>query len=169
MWVKNPRTWPRTFLSVGYSCPLASPSEDWQRSFVPWITRRSSLILHTTVECYRRGLHDLGPVTVESKAPFGLFRAKRRFAAPLSVLVYPQIHSIGGLPTLEGLTETTSRPRRARSGEEFSGSRHYFPRGPRPKHPLVQHSTVRPAHGKGVRRFPGEHAVYRLRLQPRPG
>ena len=130
MWVKNPRTWPRTFLSVGYSCPLASPSEEWQRSFVPWIARRSSLILHTTVECYRRGLHDLGPVTVESKAPFGLFRAKRRFDAPLSVLVYPQIHPIGGLPTLEGLTETTSRPRRARSGEDFSGSRHYFPGDP---------------------------------------
>lgn len=42
-----------------------------------------------SVPCTRRGLYTVGPVTVTSGDPFGLFRFRRRFGAAQSLLVYP--------------------------------------------------------------------------------
>ena len=128
--LENGRAWPRYFLSVRYQCPLASPSEEWQRHFVPRLDGGTALALLSTVQCYRRGLHQFDPVIVESKAPFGLFRRRKRLPSPLSVLVYPQVHPLHRLPLLEGMQGTAARPRRTRVGQEIAGSRHYFPGDP---------------------------------------
>lgn len=41
------------------------------------------------VPCTRRGLYSLGPITITTGDPFGLFRFRRRFGAAQSLLVYP--------------------------------------------------------------------------------
>ena len=127
LWLENCRFWPRYFLSVSYDCPLASPVERWQRYKVPHLEGGTSLALVSTVQCHRRGLHQFGTVNVESKAPFGLFRRRRRLPSPLSVLVYPQIYPLHRLSLLEGIQGTAVRPRRTRVGQEIAGSRNYFP------------------------------------------
>ena len=128
--LENAKAWPRFFLSVTYHCPLASPEERWPRFFVASLPGRNSLPLVNAVQCHRRGLHQFDSIIVESKAPFGLFRRRRRLPSPLSVLVYPQVHPLSRLPLLEGVQGTESRPRRTRGGQEISGSRHYFPGDP---------------------------------------
>ena len=130
LWLDNGRRWPRYFLSVSYDCPIASPAEQGQRFFVPRLDGGDSLLLASDVECYRRGMHEFGVVTVESKAPFGLFRRRVRLRSPLSVLVYPQVFPLQRLALLEGTQGTAARPQKTRSGQEVAGSRHYFPGDP---------------------------------------
>ena len=128
--LENLRSWPRYFLSVGYDCPLSSPAERWHGFFVPYLKGAALASLVRAVECHRRGLHSYGPVTVESKAPFGLFRRRRRLPSPLSVLVYPQVHPLNRFPLMEGVQGTAVRPKRTPIGQEVAGSRQYFPGDP---------------------------------------
>ena len=128
--LENLRSWPRYFLSAGYDCPLSSPAERWHSFFVPYLKGASPESLVRAVECHRRGLHSFGPVTVESKAPFGLFRRRRHLPSPLSVLVYPQVHPLNSFPLMEGAQGTAVRPKRTPVGQEVAGSRQYFPGDP---------------------------------------
>ena len=128
--LKNERPWPRYLLSVDYECPLAAPESRSQRFFVPQLDGGSTLDLAASVTCYKRGLHQLGVVTVESRAPFGLFRWRTRLEAPLSVLVYPEVHAMERLPLMEGAQGTAARPRRTPMGHEIVSSRQYFPGDP---------------------------------------
>ncbi len=130
LWIKNRMVWPRYLLSVSYDCPLASPAERQQRFFVPRLDGSTSLALVSTVQCHRRGLHQFKAVSVESKAPFGLFRQRIRLPAPLTLLVYPQVHHLHRLPLLEGTQGTATRPQKTWSGQEIAGSRHYSPGDP---------------------------------------
>lgn len=126
----NGRFWPRYLLSVSYECALASPGERLQRFFVTHLAVRDKLSLVSTVECHRRGFHHLGPIMVESKAPFGLFRRRKKILDPLSVLVYPKVYPLNRLALTEGMQGATMRPRRIREGQEIGGSRDYFPGDP---------------------------------------
>ena len=126
LWLENHGVWPRYLLSASYDCPLAGPDKGRQRVFMPRLVRGSSLASVITLQCYRRGLHQFGPVTVESGAPFGLFRRKKRLPSPLSVLVYPEVHRLRMLPHLEGTQGIAASPRRRPVGQEISGSRYYF-------------------------------------------
>ena len=128
--LENRSSWPPYLLTASYQCPQAPPEERLHRFFVPGLGRRSAAELAAEVQCHRRGLHHFGPVTVESKAPFGLFRRRVRLEAPLSVLVYPQIYPLRRLPLLEGAQGTVARPQRTRGGQEVAGSRHYYPGDP---------------------------------------
>ena len=101
--LEDGRFWPRYLLSISYLCPLAGPDEGMQRYFVTALAASGPMTLASTVQCHRRGLHHFGPVQVESKAPFGLFRRRVRLEAPLSVLVYPQVHPIASFPLLDGV------------------------------------------------------------------
>ena len=131
--LENPKRWPRYLLSASHDCPLAGPGGERQRVFLHRLGRGISLASATTVECYRRGLFHFGPVTVECRAPFGLFRRRKRMQSPLSVLVYPQVHDFRGSPLLEGAKGATARPRRRPAGAEISSSRFYYPGDP-PRH-----------------------------------
>lgn len=128
--LENARGWPRYFLSLSYECPLADPAETHQRYFVPYLGGGDTRALASAVRCHRRGQHHFGPVTVESKAPFGLFRRRVRLPSPLSVLVYPQVYPLARLPLMESAEGTAARPRAVREGQEIAGSRRYVPGDP---------------------------------------
>jgi len=42
----------------------------------------------------RRGVYSVGPLSVSSGDPFGLFRGTRRFGAPSSIIVYPPFYDL---------------------------------------------------------------------------
>ena len=94
---------------------------------------RGSVSLVGSVECYRRGLHQFEEIVVESKAPFGLFRRRRRLTTSLSVLVYPQVFALEKIPLVEAIQGTQTRPQKTRVGQEIAGTRRYFPGDP-PRH-----------------------------------
>ena len=128
--LENGKPWPRYFLSASYLCSLASPDESDQRFFVPRLAGGSTVSVVSSVRCHRRGLHHLGPVTVQSKAPFGLFRRRKRLPSPMSVLVYPRVYPLRWLPLLDSMLGTSTRPRKTRTGQEVSGSRPFVPGDP---------------------------------------
>ena len=125
--LSNPWFWPRFFVSVSYDAPLESPGSRLQRFFVANLKGHGTVSISSRLRCYRRGLHQLGPVTIESQAPFGLFRRRRVVEAPLSVLVYPRPHPMTRMALLEGSSGESDLPRSARTGQEIIGSRPYYP------------------------------------------
>ena len=121
----NRRFWPRFFVSAAYEASFESPGSLSQRLFVASLSGHGTVKLASKMECHRRGLHFFGPVTIESQAPFGLFRRRRRVQAPFSLLVYPKVYPLDRLALAEGATGPSERSRRARTGQEIVGSRPY--------------------------------------------
>ena len=128
--LESHRFWPRLLVTASYECPLASPEAQLQRFFLPGLAGRGSVTVSSNVRCYRRGLHQLGLIVVESRAPFGLFRQRRRLAAPLSVLVYPRVFPLKRLPLLESARDMSLPTGKSLQGQEIAGSRRYFPGDP---------------------------------------
>ncbi len=128
--LRNRRFWPRFFTSISYEAPLAPPTERWQRFFLANLSGHSTVGLTSRIECYRRGVHHLLPVTIESQVPFGLFRRRRVQEAPLSVLVYPHVYPMKQLALTQVATGVAQQSRRSRTGQEVIGSREYTPGDP---------------------------------------
>ena len=122
--------WPRFFVSLAYEAPMERPSSRLLRFFVANLSGHGSVPLTSRIRCYRRGLHHFGPVSVESQVPFGLFRRRKRRAAPLSILVYPRVYPLRRLTLVEGSRGLSNSPQKARSGQEVVGSRYYTPGDP---------------------------------------
>ena len=128
--LENRRFWRRYFVSATYDAPMERPDFQSQRLFAANLNGHSTLRLASRVTCYRRGLHHFGPVTIESQAPFGLFRRRRRKRASLSLLVYPRTYPMRRLALAEGAYGPVDHPQRARLGLEVIGSRYYYPGDP---------------------------------------
>ncbi len=129
--LRNRAFFPRFLFTVFYDCPLAEPGSRLSRFFVAQLRGSARLALVSTVEAYQRGMHMLGPVVLESSAPFGLFRRRVQRSSAQPVLVYPQVHSLARLAMVEGLSGTSAQTRKSLAGMEPMGSRHYFPGDPR--------------------------------------
>ncbi len=101
---------PRFFLRILYDCPFADPESRLRRFFVAKLDGSRRLPMESTVVAHQRGPHQLGPVEVESTAPFGMFRRRVRIAAflrtvPVSCTPRAATWGVGPL--------TRSRPRRS--------------------------------------------------------
>lgn len=127
----NRTFWPRFFLSVSYDCPLAAPDRRCPRFFLGKLPGSSNSLLTSSVVAHRRGLHPLGPVLVESSAPFSLFRRRARLGLTHPVLVYPQVYPLRRLALVDGLAGAVMQRRKSRVGMEIAGSRPYFHGDPR--------------------------------------
>lgn len=74
-----------------------------------------------------RGVHELGPVEVALRDPFGVARRRQLIGGTDKLVVYPSVHRLAaGLP-LRGLTGTGggSRPRPGATGDELATVREY--------------------------------------------
>lgn len=123
--------WPSYLLNVYYDCFVAPPDNRLHRFFVPTVIGSDQVPMESTVDAYQRGLHHLGPVVVESSAPFGLFRRRRKLTGPQPVLVYPQVHPMRRLAMAQGFSGMESEGRKARTGTDVLGTRQYTPGDPR--------------------------------------
>ena len=123
--LKNRTRAPRFLITIQEQSELIAPDEEQPGFFVEMVGSRGSVTARYDVRCYRRGVYSLGPVLVETAAPFGLFRAQRMLDAPLEVTVYPQVLAMEtnvDRGALEGRTPDASPP--VHSGE-FRASREY--------------------------------------------
>lgn len=127
----NRAFWPSYLLNVHYDCAVAPPENRLQRFFVSNVFRSGHVAMESTVDAYQRGLHRLGPVVVESSAPFGLFRRRRKITGEQTVLVYPQVHPLRRLAMAQGFSGMESEGRKARTGTDILGTRRYAPGDPR--------------------------------------
>ncbi len=123
--------WPSYLLNVYYDCAVAPPESRLHRFFVSNVFRSGQVSIESTVDAYQRGLHHLGPVVVESSAPFGLFRRRRKLTGEQPVLVYPQVHPLRRLAMAQGFSGMESEGRKARTGTDLLGTRRYAPGDPR--------------------------------------
>ncbi|PKB71093.1 MAG: hypothetical protein BZY87_07130 [SAR202 cluster bacterium Io17-Chloro-G6] len=125
--LKNRFFYPRFFHSVKFASTLAGPHEAERRFFVAQLPSSSTLLLESTAEVYMRGLHHLGPVILESSAPFGLFRRRRTLAGPQTMLVLPRVYPLNRLTLVDGQDSQSDKTRVSRSGLNLAGSRPYVP------------------------------------------
>lgn len=125
--LKNGMFYPRFFHSVKYDSPIVGPTGSEQRFFVAQLPGAGALPVESTVEAYQRGLHQLGPVRLESSVPFGFLRKKRTLVGEDPILVLPRVYPLHRLSLVDGLSGWASNARISRNGMDQSGSRPYVP------------------------------------------
>jgi uncharacterized protein (DUF58 family) len=123
--VSNAGLTPRFLFTMVELCPLSSPDREEKRFLVGAVPPRASVVARYSEQCYMRGKHSFGSVVLETSAPFGLFRARRRVRAPLDVLVYPEVFPSEGIRTPSVPADGRNLPSPARSTGEFRGAREY--------------------------------------------
>ena len=121
--VENRGLLPRWLVQVREQCPLEAPGQESRRYLLGVVGARTRLEFFYDALCHRRGEYRIGPLRLESSAPFGLFRARREVSAPLKVLVYPEVFPFtGALPG--GIPQEGPAPAAmSRSPGEFRGAR----------------------------------------------
>lgn len=123
--VNNDGPIPRFLVTASYESSLSGGEKGRQRVFFSHIHGRSTTTGSNTVTCDMRGRHEFGSLTIESAAPFGLFRRKRTVSAPLRLLVYPKWYEMGRVGLLEAPRGQTEGRRISRTGHEVMASRRY--------------------------------------------
>ena len=118
---------PCMFVTVRHNCGGLPADAEKADLFLAWLGRRSTLSSTPTVRYERRGLHLLPPVTVETRAPFGLFRRSKRVGASMELLVLPKVLPVSRMELLGGAAEAKPTAHRDRIGDQVAGSRHYVP------------------------------------------
>lgn len=83
--IANGGFYPKLWLEVEDPSDLPGPPA----RTVLTLAAHSHRVWKASVPCRQRGLFTLGPITVTSGDPFGLFRFRRRFGQTHSLLVYP--------------------------------------------------------------------------------
>ena len=139
--LRNRVFWPRFLLNLVYPCPAAAPGHQQIRAFIAKLPGSRTTTLTSVVEAYARGNHPLGPVMVESSAPFGLIRRRTKLAPSQAMLVYPKVMNLSGLAIAQELSDTGSQRRLNRQGLEPVGARRYVLGDPR--HHIHWQNTAR--------------------------
>ena len=125
--LRNPWPWPRFGLVVrGQMLVAGRPHQDL-KIYVPFVAPRGRVIVEAPVALARRGLHAVPDVSIETNAPFGVFRRRRRVAHDAALLVYPAPHELRPREAQQVTAGPVSRQTPARWSEEMSGSRPYVP------------------------------------------
>lgn len=116
-------------------CPFAEPEARAHalKVFIPALNPKTKVELNYEVVVDRRGLHQFPPLTLETPAPFGLFRRKRGLALPTRFLVYPEVKQIQRLSLFDRQPAVAQIYPRPGFGAEFTGVRPYRP-GDSPRH-----------------------------------
>ena len=130
--LRNPRPWPRFGLSLRTLLSINGAPVRVLHLVVPYLAPGARLTVEGPITFERRGRYLLGEMTVESDAPFGLFRRRRscggRGAGTL--VVYPAPHAVASKGSSLAVAEALVQTIAARSGEEVLGSRPYVPGDP---------------------------------------
>lgn len=144
--LSNPRHPPAAQIRVLETCPLADPaSENYHLNlFIPTLSSTQTTHLQYLISIYRRGVYEFPPLTLSTRAPFGLFHQKRSLNLPTRALVYPELRPLARLDLLDRQPSVNLTRPRAGRGTEVIGVRPYRP-GDSPRH----------IHWRSVARFSG--------------
>ncbi|MDQ1373843.1 MAG: hypothetical protein QOJ09_1181 [Actinomycetota bacterium] len=83
-----------------------------------------------TLQCWRRGVYELGPLTARWGDPFGLTEREAVLAEPFELLVHPAVEPVHDRPLTRLWEDPPVRPPVSKpwpSGMEFYGMRRYEP------------------------------------------
>ncbi len=108
-------------------CPFAPAADRTQPFFAPVVSSRGSTMLHYETLCARRGWFEFPPVTLTTRAPFGLFFARRDVIAPTGVLVFPEYRELERFTLLDRMPSTEDTFAHIGVGGEVVGVREYRP------------------------------------------
>ena len=125
--LRNPWLWPRFGLQIRGQMLVADRPHRDLKVYVPFVAPRGRVVVEAPVALVRRGLHAVPDVSIETNAPFGVFRRRRRAAHDAALLVYPAPHELQPPEDQQLTTGPVSRQTPARWSEEMSGSRPYVP------------------------------------------
>jgi uncharacterized protein (DUF58 family) len=127
--IDNPGRLPRLWLAISDSSSL--PGSQASRLFPLVEPRRGRTYLSRT-RLLKRGVYPLGPTTLESGDPFGIFPVERVYEASESLLVYPLLIDIHGFPSPAGILSggEALRRRTPQVSPNAAGVREYEPGDP---------------------------------------
>lgn len=80
--------------------PGAAPGEQEPSLFILNMSGKENKKCSYRVNCYKRGLWGLGPITIISQDALGFFKMKKKLNIFSDVLVYPSLFKIFAFPTL---------------------------------------------------------------------
>jgi uncharacterized protein (DUF58 family) len=123
--IVNGGMFPRFLVTASYESSFSGGAKKRERIFFTHLPGGSATTGANTVTCDVRGLHQIGSLTVESAAPFGLFRRRKHVSAPFEVLVHPRWHQMSQVGLLEAPRGETEGRRVSRTGSEVVASRRY--------------------------------------------
>lgn len=127
--LKNTAWVSRRMVEVEDSVPLAEPGRQHPLSFIGHIGARNKRQFSYDLPCDLRGEHILGPLTLRSGFPLGLWIQARQLPETVSrILVYPRTFAVAAFPlTASGqvpLRGINTVPKTGGS-EDFFGTREY--------------------------------------------
>lgn len=125
--VGNRSFFPKLFMTVLEDCPLAAPGDAEQAFLIGSVATKGQAIVEYSVRCYRRGVYSFGPVQLETSAPFGLFRARKKLEAPFQVTVYPQLLPVAAMADQGRAESQASLFNAPHHSGDVRGSRDYQP------------------------------------------
>jgi len=127
--VENRGRWGRSMLQVVDSFPAAGPDFQNPMTFVARLRRRASRHYTYSLECYKRGEYQIGPLRMRSAYPLGIANAEKTTDHSLvPFLVYPRVFEIPSLPLVSASSTPMSGVEaagKAGGSEEFFGTREY--------------------------------------------
>jgi uncharacterized protein (DUF58 family) len=109
------------------TCPFAPAADRIQPFFAPTVSSESSTTLHYETLCARRGWFEFPPVTLTTRAPFGLFSARRDVITPTGVLVFPEYRELERFTLLDQTPSTENTFAHIGVGGEVVSVREYRP------------------------------------------
>ena len=114
-------------------CALAPLPDRNQILYIAAIAGRAAARVTIDTTCAQRGWFPFAPVPVETRAPFGLSRARRTLAAagPEGVLVFPEYRELEQLALFDQRPAAETNAARLGAAGEFIGVRDFRPGDPR--------------------------------------
>ena len=96
------------------------------------VTHQSKIQWRETAVCLQRGQYQLGPWTIRSSDPFGLFAVSRHYPAVNDIIIHPPIHTGIPIPLPSGESDGRIRARRRslQATINAAGVRTYHPQDP---------------------------------------
>ena len=126
--VRNNLSRGSSFFEILDYFPAAQPEKQNISLFMLDIGAKEEQNFNYTIECYKRGLWNIGPVEVISQDALGFFRMKRKLDVISNLIVYPSLFRIFAFPQLASGSVSWMGVETARiSGDshEFFGIREY--------------------------------------------
>jgi len=123
--VANRGSLSRYLVKVVEDCPLDDPATANRVFLLPGIKARATAAFSHMVPCYRRGRYRTTRVTLESRAPLGLFVHRRSFDLPMDLTVYPSYLRMDAVPGVSPMWMESGQRTRSGDASEIYGSREY--------------------------------------------
>jgi len=128
MGIRNKRNMGVSFFELIDRFPGAAPGKEENSLFILNINPRENKKISYVIDCYKRGLWRLGPVSIISQDALGFFKMRKSLNVFSEVLVYPSLFRVFSFPPLASGSVSWMGVETAKiSGDshEFFGVREY--------------------------------------------